>query len=135
MYYPYYFPNYYPNVYYTYPVYSVPYYSNSTLIQTNVRPYPEVDPTFFHDSSSAFKQLMQDASHILDSLSSSEELAYQVMDAAQKNQTEKVEELIKSTGVQGEVEVEYNPDGINLTMISNVEGTECCKLTMAIRWR
>ncbi|SET68389.1 hypothetical protein SAMN05216389_12059 [Oceanobacillus limi] len=97
--------------------------------------YPDVDADLFFKSAGAFKHLMADASVILNKLSEDEQLAYKIMDEAQKNKTEKVKELIESTGVQGDVDVDYNPDGLNLTMHSQVEGTDCCKLTMTLRWR
>lgn len=97
--------------------------------------YPEVDPALFHQSAGEFKKLMNEAIIILNKLSESEEFAYKVMNAAQQNKTEKVEKLIKSTGVQGNVEISYNPDGINIIMSTKVESTDCCKLEMAIRWR
>lgn len=97
--------------------------------------YPEVDAQFFHQSAGAFKKLMKEATIILNKLSESEDFAYKIMNAAQQNDSKKVEELIKSTGVSGDVETSFNPDGINLIMASKVEGTDCCKLEMAIRWR
>ncbi|ASN03864.1 hypothetical protein [Virgibacillus necropolis] len=103
---------------------------------TNDRPQSlDVDPTLFYQSAKEFKQLMKNATVVLNKLSESEDFAYKVMDAAQQNKTEKVKELIESTGVPGDVEISYNPDGINITMISKVEDTDCCKLVMAIRWR
>ncbi|WP_188455524.1 hypothetical protein [Virgibacillus oceani] len=101
-----------------------------------VRPdFPDVNPNFFHESAGAFRQLLNDAAIILNKLADSREFAYKVMDAAQKNELDKVEELIRSTGIKGDIEVNYNPDGINLKMGSKIEDTECCKLDMAIRWR
>ncbi|MFD2046530.1 hypothetical protein ACFSTA_19505 [Ornithinibacillus salinisoli] len=97
--------------------------------------YLNVDPDLFFKSAGAFKELLGDASVILNKLSEDENLAYQIMEAAQQNNKEKVEELIKSTGVKGTVDVDYNPDGIKLNMLSKVEETDCCKLTMALRWR
>ncbi|MUK90747.1 hypothetical protein GMD78_20535 [Ornithinibacillus sp. L9] len=97
--------------------------------------YPDVDPDLFFQSAGVFKKLMADASIILNKLSEDEDLAYEIMDAAQKNQATRVKELIKSTGVHGDVDVDFNPDGLNLEMHSKVEDTECCKLSMALRWR
>lgn len=130
-----------------YPIYCFPenrfYYQQPTYYYNQPQPYnpyerqqyPEVDATLFHQSAGVFKKLMNEATIILNKLSESEEFAYKVMDAAQQNKTKKVEKLIKSTGVPGDVEISYNPDGINIIMVSKVEDTDCCKLEMAIRWR
>lgn len=46
-----------------------------------------------------------------------------------------VERLFKSTGVKSKVDTTYNPDGINLKLSSKVGSTDCCQLTIALRWR
>lgn len=128
---PYCFPDY--QLYYQQPVYC--YQQPQPYIPHQRVPYPEIDATLFHQSAGAFKKLMKEATIILNKFSESEEFAYKVMDAAQQSNTDKVKALIKSTGVSGDVEISYNPDGINIAMVSKVEDKDCCKLEMAIRWR
>ncbi|WP_099159109.1 hypothetical protein [Virgibacillus ndiopensis] len=131
-----------PNPYY-YASYRQPFYLPPPCIHHQSRPFipyvrpdfPEVNPSFFHESAGAFRKLLNEAAIILNKLADSEQFAYKVMDAAQKNELDKVEKLIESTGIQGDIDVSYNPDGINLKMGSEIENTECCKLEMAIRWR
>ncbi|KMJ59284.1 hypothetical protein AB685_06925 [Bacillus sp. LL01] len=99
-----------------------------------VRVYPEVDATLFAESAESMQQLMQEASIILKKLSDSKQFASEVMGAAQQGNKEKVSQLLISTGVHSGVEVDFNPDGINLNMTSEVEGKDCCHLTITLRW-
>lgn len=131
MYYPHYpQPHYYPKNSH-FPIYPYINLRNGQLY----RPYPPVDPTFFTESAGAMQQLMKEASIILQRLSESKQFASEVMSAAQEGKMEKVEELLKSTGVHSGVDVDYNPDGINLKLSSSVDGADCCHLTIALRWK
>lgn len=114
------------NVYF--PVYAHP------LPRTYFRVYPEVDPTVFTESAESMQQLMKEASIILQKLSDSKEFATEVMAAAQEGNKEKVSQLLLSTGVHSGVKVDFNPDGINLNMTSEIEGKDCCHLTISLRW-
>ncbi|MFG6120162.1 hypothetical protein [Thalassobacillus sp. B23F22_16] len=97
--------------------------------------YPPVDSTMFSDSAAAMEKLLDEASLVLHRLAESETFAHDVMEAAQVNDMEKVDALLKSTGIHSGVETKVNPDGINLQLSSAVEGIECCHLTIALRWR
>ncbi|MFD2637957.1 hypothetical protein [Piscibacillus salipiscarius] len=121
------------NPYYYYPWYDI-YQTYQSGRLPNGNGYPDVDPTVFKESAEAFRDLLNDASGILQKLSESEDFAHQVMDAAQKNDIDRVRELLESTGIHNNVEVDYNPDGITLIMQANVEGADCCHLTMDLRW-
>ncbi|MDY0406106.1 hypothetical protein P5G51_012515 [Virgibacillus sp. 179-BFC.A HS] len=119
-----------------YPVYTyapVPYHGN--VINPSYRQYPPVDVTLFSKSAESFHTLMNDANIIVRKLSTSKAFAKQVMEAAQAGNKERVRELIASTGVKEKVDVEYNPDQLRLSLTHKVEQTDCCKLTLAFRWR
>jgi hypothetical protein len=96
--------------------------------------YPDVDATLFNKSAATFRQLIRDASTVLDRLADSKHFAHEVMSAAQISNTSKVEELIQSTGVKSKVDTTFNPDGITMVFQDKVDDTDCCKLTMTIRW-
>lgn len=68
-------------------------------------------------------------------MADSKPFATKVMSAAQMSDTKEVERLIQSIGVKSNNKVTYNPDGIHLKFWSDVKGTKCCQLDMAIRWR
>lgn len=129
-YYPYYQGQ--PCQYQKYPSHFVP---NQPLNWYYRFPYPPVDPSLFTQSANETKNLLEDASLVLTKIAESKEFASNVMNAAQKSNSEEVERLIKSTGVQSHVDTTYNPDGMNLTFSSKIEGSDCCKLDIALRWR
>lgn len=112
--------------YWQYPNYQYPY---------QLRKKNDVDVTIFSESLGAYRQLLKDASNVLDHLADSKSFAAQVMGAAQVSNQKEVDRLIKSIGVKSDFEVTYNPDGIHLKFWAHVKGSECCKLDMAIRWR
>lgn len=95
----------------------------------------DVDITVFNKSLIAYKQLLREASMVLNHLADSKQFASQVMGAAQVSNTTEVERLLHSIGIKSKFTVTYNPDGIHMKFWSDVQGTECCHLDMAIRWR
>ncbi|WP_246942079.1 hypothetical protein [Bacillus pinisoli] len=101
---------------------------------TTGRQYPEVDTTMFTESADAFKQLLRDASTVLDKLADDKNFAYKVMNAAQHSETEKVVNLIESTGIKSDVTTKFNPDELIMKFNNQSHGTDCCILTMALKW-
>ncbi|MBM6619807.1 hypothetical protein [Bacillus suaedaesalsae] len=99
-----------------------------------IREYPDVDSTKFSESATTFRGLMKDASKVLDRLADSKAFAHDVMSAAQLSNTIKVEQLIESTGLNSKVTPTFNPDGLTMVFHDQVEETDCCKLTMTLRW-
>ncbi|MCA1031660.1 hypothetical protein LCL95_11550 [Bacillus timonensis] len=99
------------------------------------RQYPDLDPTLFNQSATAMQKLMKEASLVLNKIAHSKSFAKKVMSAAQQSHLDEVEKLIQSTGVTANVDTSYTPDGINLKLSSTVGSTECCHLTIALRWR
>lgn len=89
----------------------------------------------FNESAIAFKILLQEASIILDHLADSKEFAAKIMGAAQISDMKEVDRLILTTGIKSNFKTSVNPDGMHLKLWSDVKGSECCKLDLAIRWR
>ncbi|GAA0456673.1 hypothetical protein [Alkalibacillus silvisoli] len=112
----------------------VPHFIYTPFLNNEREQFPEVDPSKFKESAEAFSHLMSDGSHILDELSESDELAFEVMEAAQVNDIKRVENLLKQTGVESDFEVEYTPSGLTLRMKTRANDAECCVLTMLLRW-
>ncbi|MCH1625513.1 DNA polymerase [Fredinandcohnia quinoae] len=98
------------------------------------RKLPEVDPSLFNESAISMQALLKDASIVLKALADSKPFAKKVMSAAQISDLKEVDRLIKSTGIHSKVHTSFNPDGINLKLSSNIGETECCQLTIALRW-
>ncbi|MFC3883564.1 hypothetical protein ACFOU2_08600 [Bacillus songklensis] len=116
--------------------YSFPYYNVTAVPSRNgVRQYPDVDATLFTQSAISMQQLMKEASILLNKFAESKDFAYKVMSAAQKSNVKEVERLIKTTGIKSKVITTYNPDGITLKLSSKVGTSDCCHLTIVLRWR
>lgn len=111
-----------------YPAYYCPVY-------LPIRQYPPVDTKLFNKSAIETKKLMDDAGEVLDKLADSKEFNAEVMYAAQESNMAEVNRLINSIDITSEVEVDFNPDNLRLEFKSRVEDTQCCKLTVALRWR
>ena len=114
----------------------VSYYSVTNMLNLNgARQYPAVDPTLFNKSAISMQRLMKEASLVLNKLAESKDFAYKVMAAAQKSNFKEVERLIKTTGIKSKVVTTYTPDGIILKLSSKVGISDCCYLTISLRWR
>lgn len=112
----------------------VPYRSSNLSYPAPLRQYPQVDPTLFNQSAIAMQTLMKDASILLNKLAESKDFDSKIMAAAQQSNKTEVEKLIKSTGIKSKVDTSFTPDGITLKLSSKVGSTECCHLTIALRW-
>lgn len=99
------------------------------------RSFPPVDPELLHQSANQTKKLMDDAGKVLDKLADSKEFNAKLMYAAQESDVAEVNRLINSIDISSEVEVHFNPDSLRLGFKSKVEDTQCCQLTVALRWR
>jgi hypothetical protein len=112
-----------------------PYYYQNPYYQWN-RPYqyPPTDTTIFNQSVVTFQKIAKDSAKILDKLSEPQ-FAHQIMYAAQVGNQHEVDRLIKSIGVPSTVITKYTPDGILLTIHGKNIVTQCCTLTMYLRWK
>lgn len=105
------------------------YYPNYTC-----RQYPDVNPGMFMSSAKDMAILMNDASHLLAQMVKSKKFSLDLMSAAQQSKMDKVEQMIKSTGIKNIPKVAYTPDGLSLHFDSGKAYNECCKLTLKLRW-
>lgn len=129
---------------YRYPMcYGVPHFTISShvnqihpyfLNKLKTRQYPEVDPTLLEQSAKSMQNLMREASLVLNKLADSKSFASKIMSAAQHSNMDEVDRLIQSTGIKSKVKTSFNPDGINMKFSSSIGQTECCHLTIALRW-
>ncbi|OZI12263.1 hypothetical protein CEW92_07230 [Bacillaceae bacterium SAS-127] len=113
--------------------YFYPYYLHYPTIHQRV--YPQVDVTLFKQSAESMKKLLKETTLLVNKLSSSPSFAYQVMNAAQQSNQKEIERLIKSAGVTSKAEISFNPDNIHLELSSKTGSTNCCHLTVALRWQ
>lgn len=99
------------------------------------RQYPQVNPSTFMSSAQNMKIIMRDASALLNKMADSREFSYSLMSAAQESNQQKMENLVKSAGIQTSPKVTYNPDGLKLSFTTQVNNVDCCHLTLDLRWR
>ncbi|WP_080844269.1 hypothetical protein [Cytobacillus gottheilii] len=133
-YYYFYYPNRtpYPPVSYHPYVYGNPHQHNITN-----RQFPSVDPGMFMNSAKELEVMMHSASVLLSKMAQSRPFSYELMTAAQESQVEKVQSLIKTTGITLQPKVEYTPSGLRLTFEAppeNNAAANCCTLSLKLRW-
>jgi hypothetical protein len=95
--------------------------------------YPPIDTAIFGHSVSSLQKLALESSTLL-KMFADPSFSHNLMKAAQAGNQMKVDSLIKSIGISTPVTVKYNPDGILLTMHAQARGSECCTLTMFLKW-
>ncbi len=97
------------------------------------RVYPPVDTSIFEQSVAAFQKTVSEASIILRKFSD-RQFAARLMTAGQAGNQQEVDRLIKSTGITTPVTTKYTPTGVLLTIHAHAQGSQCCTLTMFLRW-
>lgn len=106
------------------------------LLPTAQKPeFPPVNPNHLYESAQSSRKLMSEASILLDRLATSKEFDAKLMEAAQRSDTAEVTRLIRSLGITANVNAQYNPDGLRLEFTSTINGVECCRLLISLRWR
>lgn len=112
-----------------------PYYHPNYFVHyPNQRQMSPVNPALFMTSAKHMKIIMKDASILLDKMSDSRKFSLDLMAAAQVSNKEKVNQMLKGTGIQTMPEVTYTPDGMKLNFLSYVEDMNCCQLSLSLRW-
>ncbi len=77
---------------------------------------------------------MKEANKLVEKISTSKEFAYELMNEAQLSNADKVEELIKSTGITLKVETSFTPTGIRIKLDNAEIPGRCCQLAMLLHW-
>ncbi|MFX3673339.1 MAG: hypothetical protein ACE3JQ_02670 [Paenisporosarcina sp.] len=106
------------------------YYQNPFPIN---RQYPPVDISTFVHSVTAFQKTVAEASTILNKFAEPQ-FANWIMSAAQAGNKQEVDRLIKSIGTNTPVTTQYTPSGVLLTIHAQAQGSQCCTLTMYLKW-
>lgn len=119
----------YSNYWYYYP------YLNqyNWMMQNSFR--QQLDPTIFMSSANVSKRLLNEATKIVNKISSDENFAREIMEAARSSQFSKVDELIASIGLNNKVEVWFNPDGIRIELPSSPQEKGKGMLILTLAWQ
>ena len=96
--------------------------------------FPPVDTKGFEQSAKRFQELMKEVTLFINSIIQSTEYAYQLMDAAQKSDQVRVEQLIKSAGISIKYKVSFTPSAIQITFDNSTDNFSCCSLLVVLRW-
>lgn len=130
------FPYYQPQGMGTVPVNYAPMYQNNPL-QSTVRQknqYPPVDTQQLDKSVRKFQDLMKQANLLLAKLAEDPVFAKELMSEAQQSNSEKVNEMIESTGITIDVKTSFTPTGIRIILNNSEIAGQCCDLLIALRW-
>ena len=100
--------------------------------QYSQRQYPPANPAVFMNSAVGFPSLLQDAQKIAGKVASSQVFSKNLMEAAQKNEKQKVISEINTIGLASLVDIAYTPDILTIRLL---EKDGCCQLNLQLRWR
>ncbi len=98
------------------------------------RQYPMVDPSQFMSSAKEMEIIMKDAGTLLTKMATSRQFSFAFMSAAQEAKQEKIQSMLKSTGIRRIPKVSYTPDGLLLHFESSSGNEKCCQLSLMLRW-
>ncbi|PLR90805.1 hypothetical protein CVD19_22505 [Bacillus sp. T33-2] len=112
---------------------AIMYYQNPYPQFPVYRQYPSVDVSTFEHSVTAFQHTVIQASTILRKFADPQ-FASRLMTAAQMGNQQEVDRIIKSIGINTPVTSKYTPTGVLLTIHAQAQGSQCCTLTMYLRW-
>jgi hypothetical protein len=98
------------------------------------RQYPAVDIEQLEDSVSRFQKLIKEAELLINRLANSKRFSTELMSAAQASNKEKVNQLIRSTGVSIGIKTSFTPTGIRIILDNSEAEGGCCDLMIALRW-
>lgn len=123
-----------------YPVYQTPCicdheWKASQQIRIPDPSYPPIDATLFHQSAMKIKPLFEEGAKLSDYIASDKEIAAEIMNAGQTGNQAELDRLVQKAGLKAKVTTKYTPDGIRFEIRDYIGQTNCCVLTMSIRWR
>jgi hypothetical protein len=130
------YPYYQPQGMAAFPMEYVPMYPNSPLQSTarQQNQLPPVNIQELDESVHRFRDLMKQANLLLTKLAEDPVFAKNLMSEAQKSNTAKVNEMIKSTGITIDIETTFTPTGIRIVLDNSEIAGQCCDLLIALRW-
>lgn len=96
--------------------------------------YPAVKTNTLFQSAEKFQLLMNQAHLLINKVKTSPKFARDLMEAAQSSNKKRVEELIRSTGITINVQTNFNPDGIKISLSNAEKDVGCCTLNMVLKW-
>lgn len=113
--------------------YRIPLSNMSTQIRKQ-SPFPPVNIGKFEISARQFQKLMEQAKLFVNKVVEDHQYAYELMNTAQLSNQPRVEELIRSTGINIHFHVHFTPTSIQIILDNSNDQFNCCQLVMELRW-
>ena len=98
--------------------------------ETNDRTYPPVDTKKLGSSVKNVQKMVPQVQLLFDKISTSDQFARDLKNAAQRSDKVTGNRLIRSVGVTNEFEIKYTPDSIQIKLIEK----NCCFFTVVLDW-
>ena len=98
--------------------------------ETNGSPYPPVNTQKLGNSVKGMQKMVPQVQLLFDRISTSNQFARDLKNAAQRSDKATVNRLIRSVGVTNEFEIKYTPDSIQIKLIDK----NCCVFTVVLDW-
>jgi|GEM_PF-1177367 hypothetical protein len=98
------------------------------------REFPPVNIAGLEYSARRFQQLMKEAQLLIGKIVESSDFARQLMGAAQESNQQRVDQLIRSTGISVRFRTDYSPSGIRIYLDNAEKEGGCCELLLGLRW-
>lgn len=124
---------------YPYYWYSYPFQNQNRVTYTPVN-HPnhyrqQLDPTLFMTSANDSQLLLNDALTIVRKISTDQNFARKIMEAARESKFSVVESLIASIGVSSIVDIWFNPDGMRIELPTNPQDKGKAMLKLSLIWQ
>ena len=123
------------------PYYQIPTWINPPIQSDhalNYSPYnrqvPAINTAKFRNAANRTASYLTEALNIVNRISSSPQLSYQIMNASEMNKISEVNKLLLSTGIRIAPSIYYDPDGIRLVFTDKQSSPPCCEVGVVIRW-
>ena len=121
--------------YYQIPMWvNTPYQSESTYYSPYIRQVPAINTSKFRSAANRTAAYLTEAINIVNRISNSQQLSYQIMNASEMNKIAEVNKLLLSTGIRIAPSIYYDPEGIRLVFTDKQSNPPCCEVGVVIRW-
>lgn len=111
-----------------------PFLQNYPRYRQQQNQYPPVNIQLLDKSARKFQALMKQADLLIEKIINSSSFARELMTAAQLSDQNRVDQLIKSTGITIDVTTTFTPSGIHIVLDNSDSEGDCCKMLIALRW-
>lgn len=95
----------------------------------------QLNPQLFMDSAKGSQKILNDANKIVQKVANDRNFAHEVMVASRNSQFDRVNQLLKSIGINSDLEIWFNPDGIRIELRSGTSEKGKSTLILSLAWQ